>query len=461
MKKTRFIAVLVAVFAPVLAMAQTEPTFNISDPITLFPETETKEAALAINTTEGVNEVLFVTIDTIAIDPDPITGEDSSQAVTGFFYNPTTLTQIGDPFIVVGNPRGSLQKLTATYNPVNNKYFVAVAADSYSPSGNRVPLMAVVNPSSEPERIFKAWAWDEETTVNYQDTAVAASTNNGNLMYVSEYSPAEDSGEGVIGLLYDMEGNLLSTTNTRLDQAGSDKIISSEDEDDPDVYYLPENDIFLFISNTDLGDVPNRIFAEVIQPEIGADGLLQLGEIQIVSQLRKNFDAGHPSAIENPFTGEFIGALDYANGAEGGDLFYFNIGGAPDYVLTESQAQTPYLEAAGNNPFSQRHPRFAVDENSGVIVVSHNARDGIFQGMVFTLLGPDGQILPGRPDDLYKLVETPTAVSNDANSHDVKWDPNSDSFLIIYATGGGLTNVVRMTITSDHMPADVENWMTY
>lgn len=461
MKKRLFVVALLVVLAPVFTMAQIEPTFTISDPITLFPDTQTKEAGLAVNTTTGVNEVLFVTIDTISIDVDPITGEDAAEAVFGFYYNPITLAQIGDPFIIVGNPRGSLQKLTVTYNPVNNKYFVAVAADSYSPSGARVPLMAIVNPSSESDRIFKAWAWDAETTQNYQDTAVAASTNNGNLLYVSEYSPAEDGGEGVIGLLYDMEGNLLSSGNTRLDQAASDKIISSEDEDDPDVYYLPENDVFLFICNTDLGDVPNRIFAEVIQPEIGTDGLLQLGEIQIVSQLRKDFDAGHPSAVENPFTGEFIGALDYGNGAQGGDLFYFNIGGAPNYALTESQPQIPYLEATGNNPFAQRHPRFAVDETSGVIVVSHNARDGVFQGMVFSLLGPNGAILPGRPDDLYKLVETPTVISNDANYHDVKWDPASDSFLVIYATGGGLTNVVRLTVTSDHLPADVDNWMTY
>ncbi len=456
-----FAIALLVVVTPFIASSQIEPTFTISDPITLFPDTATKEAGLAVNTSPDVDEVLFVTVDTIAIDVDPLTGEESSQAVFGFYYNPITLEPIGEPFIIVGNPRGNLQKLSVTYNPVNNKYFVAVAADGYSPSGNRVPLMAIVNPSSEADPLFKVWSWDEETTVNYQDTAVAASTNNGNLIYVSEYSPAGEGGEGVIGLLYDMEGNLLSSANTRLDQVASDQIISTEDEDDPDVYYLPENDVFLFISNTDLGDVPNRIFAEVIQPEVGSDGLLQLGEIQIVSELRKNFNAGHPSAVENPFTGEFIGALDYDNGAEGGDLFYFNIGDAPDYVLTESREQIPYLEAEGNNPFSQRHPRFAVDETSGVIVVSHNARDGIFQGMVFTLLDTEGAILPGRPDDLYKLTETAAPIDNGANFHDVKWDPTSDSFLVIYATGGGLTNVVRLTVTSDHMPADVENWMTY
>lgn len=452
------ILISMALFIGVNSQAQVEPTFEIGEPISLFDETITKEAGLAINSQSS--EVLFVTIDTAAIDVDPITGEPAVQAVIGFYYNSETLEQIGDPFVIVGNPRGNLQKLTVAYNPVSNRYFVAVAADGYSPSGSRVPLMALVNPSSESDRIFKAWAWDEETTVNYQDTAVAASTNNGNMIYISEYSPAGEGGEGVIGLLYDQDGNLLTTAgNTRLDSLESDR-----DEDDPDVYYLPENDAFFFITNIDPSTSNNRISGRVIQPNPSADGLLQLGEQTVFSELRKPFNAGHPSAIENPFTGEFIGALDYDNGAEGGDLFYFDIGDAPDYQLTESREQIPYFEAAGNVPYNQRHPRFAVDVNSGVFVVSHNARQGSIQGMVFTLLGPDGQILPGRPDELYILNETDSQVSNDANNHDVKYDSVSDSFLIIYATEDGFTFVQRLTITSDHTdgitpPSAVNEWM--
>ncbi len=433
--------------------AAQEPEFTISEPITLFEETSTKEAGLAVNTNEP--EILFVTIDTIAVDNDPITGDPAVHAVMGFFYNPVTLTQVGDPFIIVGNPYGELQKLTVAYNPVSNQYFVAVAADGYSPTGARVPLMAIVNAKSaagDADPVVKAWSFDPETEFNYQDTAVACSSQNGNMIYVSEYDPPDES-EGVIGLLYDQDGNLLTAEATRLDS-----LEPTRDEDDPDVYYLEENDVFLFITNIDPSTSPNRISSRMIQTVPGDDGSLQLGEQRIVSQLRKNFDAGHPSAIENPFNGEFIGVLDYANGAEGGDIFYFNIGPAPDYVLEEAREQIPYLEAAGSVPFSQRHPRLAADPNSGVIVISHNASGG-FQGMVFTLLGPEGEILPGRPDDLYKLVETPTAISNDANYHDVKYDPVSDSFIIIYATGAGFTNVVRLTVTSDHMPASVESWM--
>ncbi len=455
MKRAIWFAWAVGMFV-CATQAQPVPEFTISEPVSLFAETETKEAGLAVNTQE--NEVLFVTIDTVAIGEDPITGEPPQQAVVGFYYDTATMTQMGDPITIVGNPRGALQKLSVTYNPVSNRYFVAVAADGYSPNGSRVPLMAIVNPYSVAQTagpIFKAWSWDPETTVNYQDTAVAASTRNGNLIYVSEYSPPGES-EGVIGLLYDKDGNLLTPEMTRLDQLEPER-----DEDDPDVYYLEKNDVFLFITNIDPSTSKNRITCTIIQPTPGADGKLQQGNQQIVSELRKDFDAGHPSAIENPYTGEFIGVLDYANGAEGGDIFYFNIGPAPNYLLTQSREQIPYLEAAGNVPFSQRHPRLALDTKNGVFVISHNARDGSFQGMVFTLLGPEGQILPGRPDDLYKLVETSAPVSHDANYHDVKYDPRSGSFLIIYSTGDGFTDVVKLTVRTNYLPASTEHWSIY
>lgn len=438
------------------ASSQIEPAFEISEPISIFSETFTTEAGIAVNQKE--QEVLFVTIDTLTFGDDPVTGEPAVQAVMGFYYDPVTLVQKGDPFIILGNPRGALQKLSLDYNPVNNKYFVAVAADSYSSAGKRTPLMAIVNPFSIAQTagpIFKAWNWDPDTAQDYQDTAVAASTNNGNLLYVSEYSPAGES-EGVIGILYDMEGNQLTSQMTRLDQ-----LEATRDEDDPDLYYFPKNDVFIFITNIDPSTSKNRITATAIQPVAGSDGTLQQGDQKVVSQLRKDFSAGHPSCIENPFTGEFIGVLDYDNGAEGGDIFYFTIGGAPDYKLTESRPQIPYLEAAVNVPYNQRHPRLAVDPNSGVFIVSHNAREGNFQGMAFTLLGPEGDILPGQPEEGNKLVETTSPISNNANWHDVKYDSNSDSFLIVYATEDGYTNVVRLKVTSNHTPASVDEWSIF
>lgn len=454
----RGLCIGVLITLPTIGVAQIEPQFVISEPISLFEESVTKEAGLAVNSREA--EVLFVTIDTVAIDDDPITGEPAAEAVMGFYYNPETLTPIGAPFIIVGNPRGSLEKLSLTYNPVSNRYFVAVAANGYSPTRNRVPLMAIVNPSSavangEPP-VFKAWNYDPETSQNYQDTAVAASSRNGNMLYVSEYSPAGESGEGVIGLLYDQDGNLLTPEAARLDQLEPDR-----DEDDPDVYYLEENDVFLFITNIDPSDAPDRITCTIIQTVPDADGRLQQGEQQIVSDQSKTIPAGHPSAIENPYTGELIVTLDYSNGADGGDVFYLTLGDAPNYVFSQSREPLPYLEARGGDPYVHRHPRLALDANSGVFIISHNAREGSFQGMVFTLLGPDGEILPGRPDDLYKLVETAQPVDNGANYHDVKWDPVSDSFLVIFATGAGVTNVVRLEMLSDHRPAYVSDWSLF
>lgn len=453
MKRISLLSVL-AVVIVLGSSAQDAPKFEIGDPISIFSSTVTKEAGIAVN--EKEQEVLFVTIGSDTGGIDPITGEEVVQGVYGFYYDPITLKQVGEPFLIMGNPVGNLQKLSVTYNAFSNRYFVAVAADGYSTAGKRTPLMAIVNPYSVAKTsgsVFKAWNWDPETATDYQDTAVAASSKNGNLMYISEYTPAGES-EGVIGLLYDKDGNALSKESTRLDQ-----LEPTRDEDDPDLYYLPQNDVFIFITNIDPSTSKNRISATIVQPTIGSDGKLQQGNQQIVSQLRKDFSAGHPSAIENPFTGEFIGVLDYDNGAQGGDIFYFNIGDAPDYVLSESRPQIAYLEAEANVPYSQRHPRIAVDPNSGVFVISHNARDGSFQGMAFVLLGPDGAILPGQPADQNKLVETAAAVSHDANWHDVKYDPHSDSFLVIYATEDGYTYVVRLKVTSNHMPAAVDQWM--
>ena len=457
MRRTLILCILTAGLA-LQGLAQIEPKFKISEPVNLFSASVTKEAGIAVNTKE--KEALLVTIDTTPDGNDPITGEAAATAVLGYYYNTETLKPIGDPFIVVGNPRGGMQKLSITYNPVSNRYFVAVSGESYSPSGMRVPLMAIVNSSTvakTSKQVYKAWSWDAETATNYQDTAVAASSKNGNMIYVSEYSPAGESGEGVIGLLYDKDGNLLTKANTRLDQLEPDR-----DEDDPDVYYMEKNDVFLFITNIDPSTSNNRITVTIIQPVPSAGGTLQQGNQQVVSQLRKPFHAGHPSAIENPYTSELIGVLDYNNGPDGGDIFYFTIGAAPNYVLTESQEQIPYFDANGSVPFNHRHPRLALDTDHGVFMISHNAREGNFQGMVFTLLGPDGKILPGRPAELYQLVATDNPISNDANCHDVKYDHQSGSFLVIYSTEvDGYTYLTRLTMQTNHLPAAVESWMVF
>ncbi|MFH1740235.1 MAG: hypothetical protein ABIH23_14600 [bacterium] len=455
---------LLFLFVVPLAGAQTAPTFTIGEPVVLFPDLMTREANLAVNTSEP--EILAITIDTAPFDVvDPINGELPWFALYGAFYNPITLEQIGDPFIILGGTvDAEIETNGVKYNPVTNQYVVVTKANDFGNNGMDVPLIALVNPASVAaggNPVAKAFAYDMETDQNYDDVAVAVNTRNGSFLLVAERNFVHEAdppatSEGVCGALFDKDGNLLTPQFGRLDTLEPDR-----DEDDPDVAYLEENDVFIFITNIDPSYSKNRITATIIQSAPDANGNLQAGTQQIVSELRKDFSAGHAAAIENPFTREFIGVLDYDNGAEGGDIFYFQIGPPPDYAFTEARPQIPYLEAAASSPYSQRHPQLAVDPNSGVIAIAHNAT-GEFQGMMFTLLGPDGAILPGRPNDRpYELVATDQAISSSANYHNIVYDPDSDSFIVIYATGDGWTEAVRLTVTSDHRPVGVADWMVY
>lgn len=449
------------------APAQVTPEFTTSDPVVLTPEEWfTKEASLAINT--AAPEILFTTIITQNLGSDldftdPITGQASASVLAGYFYNPLTMEAVGDPFVIVGNPNGDMQKHDVKYNPVSNQYNVVVAAEQRGSNQQRTLLIGIVNPAAVagPEnRIAKAFAHDEDGTVSYQDTALATSTRNGNFLIVAEYQ-VPDEGEAVVGMLFDRDGNLISPTVTRLDQ-----LESTFDEDDPDVVYLPENDAFLFLTNTDPDSNPDVITGSIIGAEPDSEGNLVLGQQQILGQRRRDLAQGHPSAIENPFNKEFIGAFDHSNGSAGGDLFYFNIGPAPDYVLTEARPQIPYLDATGNTPYNQRHPQLSADFNSGVIVIMTNPNgsgDGRPNGVGFTFLGKDGQPLPGAEVDgdyFHAFVRTmdpldpenPSAnpsISNDANYYNVKYDPFSDSFIATWTDASAFTFAVQVQVENE------------
>ena len=454
---------------------QTLPTFSLSEPTVLTPEEWiTKEAALAINTTSP--EVLFTTISSpfdfgSGADEliDPITGEASTEALVGYFYNPITMEPVGEPFVIVGNPDGGLQKHDVKYNPISNQYNVVVAADSRGSAGSRVLLVGIINPAdvAGPEnRIASAFVHEEDSDVSFQDTAVATSTRNGNFLIVAEYQ-LPDQGEAVVGMLFDSAGTLLSPPVTRLDQ-----IVPEADEDDPDVVYLPENDAFLFLTNTDNEQNPNVITGAIIGANVDAEGNLVIGEQQILGQRRlAGTNQGHPSAIENPFTGEFIGAFDYDNGADGGDLFYFNIGSAPNYVLTEARPQIPYLESLDNNPYNHRHPQMALDFNSGVIALMTNphgsvASEPLRNGIGFTLLGKDGTPLPGADLDgefYHTFVPTfdpldensnPT-ISNDANYYNIKYDPFSDAFIGVWTDASAFTFAVKLAVANEEVEGPI------
>lgn len=464
-----------AVLVPGL-WAQTVPTVQISEPVTLEEVLITKAAGIAVNTNAA--EILVTTVDTENFlgYTDPLSGEVTTQCVLGFYVNPTTLEVIGDPFIIVGN-NANIKTHDVKYNPVTNQYVVVALCQNRSNGGTfHVPVLALVNPRSVAgtnSPVAKIWGYQLDTDQNYDDVAVAVSTKNGSFLMVSERNFAGES-EGVVGVLFDKNGTALTPNFAKLDQ-----LEPARDEDDPDVFYLEENDVYLFITNIDPSTTKNRITATIIQSTPDSSGVLQQGTQQIVSQLRKDFNAGHAAAIENPFTKEFIGVFDYNNGPDGGDIFYFDIGPAPNYAFTESRPQIPYLDAAGSDPFQHRHPQLAVDPSSGVIVIAYNCHSGpaAINGMAITLLGADGAILPGPANGaelypglpsghppVYILARTNAAIANDANFYNIKYDPTSDSFIAVYASGSttdGLTQMVRLKVMSDHRPADVGSYMIY
>ncbi len=419
----------------------------------------TKEANMALNTDEP--EILFVTTSTDASGLiDPVTGEESVEAVVGFFMDPRTLAQTRDPFVILGNPDATLRRLDVRYNPISKQYVVVTSARDYRPNNQVVPLIAIVNPNSvagDDDPVVKAFAYDGDTGISYDDVAVAVSTNNGNILLVAEYK-FEGEGEGVVGAMLDQDGNVLTPEFTRLD-----RLQAIGDEDDPDVLFLPNNDAFVFLVNTDgegADDLKNRITGSVIQPVPDANGQLVLGDQVVLGadRLQGNRE-GHPAAIENPFTDELIGAFDYANGDDGGDLFYFQVGDAPSFELTTTREQIPYLEATGNNPYNHRHPQLAADPNSGVIVVGHHVRGSaadpvLPNGYALTVLGPDGAVLPGRDalnNGFHAFLENEADTDNDPNWTNVKYDPLSDSFIVVFADSGGETKVARFTVVSNHL----------
>lgn len=449
-----FIPAQVEIGAPVLLAVRFDEG---GDPIA------TKEANMALNTDEP--EILFVTTSTDAAGlTDPVTGEEAQQAVVGFFMDPRTLEQTREPFVILGNPDAELRKLDVRYNPISKQYVVATSARDYRPNNQVVPLIALVNPNSvagDDDPVAKAFSFDGDTAISYDDVALAVSSNNGNILLVAEYKFAGE-GEGVVGAMFDKDGNVLTPNATRLD-----RLQAIGDEDDPDVLFLPNNDVFVFLVNTDgdgANDLKNRITGSVIQSVPDGNGNLQLGEQVVLGSDRLEGNReGHPAAIENPFTDELIGAFDYANGDDGGDLFYFQVGGAPGFELTTTRDQEPYLEAAGNDPYNHRHPQLAADPNSGVIVVGHHARSSaadptLPNGYAITVLGPDGAVLPGRDEihnGFHAFLENESETNNDANWTNVKYDPLSDSFIAIFADTAGETKVVRFTVLSNHLEQPV------
>ncbi len=437
----------------------TEPT-PVSEELLPGVFSATQRADLAVNLREP--EVLVVTIDSTQFLTDPITQEPSNQAVIGRFHDPLTLEPTGSPFVIVGNPIGALESLDVEYNAFTGQYVVVVSATSRGDNATQIPLLAIVNPRSAAgagSPVVKAFAYDEGTELGYDDTVVATSSANGNILLAAEHA-FTDEGEGVVGVLFDSEGTLLTPQWARLDQ-----LQQIGDEDDPELVYLEGKDVFLFLTNTDEDNDPaslkDRITATIIQTVPDSLGQLQQGTQTVVSTDRKQGVAeGHPAAVGSPFEDKIVAALDYGNGAQGGDVFYFTAG--PGSQLTPVGTPEPYLETvADNDPYSHRHPKMAVDTATGVFVVMNNAvssASGQPNGIGFTLLDKEGAVLPGLREEGYfhAFFETvgvdglATSISNDPDTYDVQYDPFSQSFVAVYSDSGNITYLIRLKVTSHH-----------
>lgn len=430
------------------------------DPADINSVVPNSYAGLAINTNSP--EILVTTVFNgyNAIDVsnafgylfDPISGEENQGVLIGYFVNSITGAKIGDPFIILGNPNGAIEKNEVKYNPVSDQYVIVAEARGASANGLNIPLIALVNSSvkaeEQGETVTKVVSHDNDAADHqYQDVGLAVSSQNGNFMIVAEYQQ-EGVGEGVSGAVYDMEANLLSKVVNRLDTIEQDR-----DEDDPDISYAPLADLFIFNTNIDPAEgEPNRITLTAIQTNPDANGNLVTSTQQIVSNTRvEGTSQGHPSVIENPFNGEFIVAFDYGNGADGGDLVYLNIN--DDLSFTETSPQVPYLEAQGGDPFGHRHPQIAVDTNRCYMLLGHNANGGnsftgIF-GMAFTLLDEDGQILEGRSDrfnGFHGFSPTTSAISNNPNHNNVQFDPFTNRFFAVVNDQSGLTRLISLAL---------------
>ena len=433
------------------------PTLRSIAPIALTPEfTIFREAALGINTDEP--EVLVTTVDSqnLGSYTDPITGEFATSALVGYFINPITMEQTRDPFIILGSPRGEISKHDVVYNPVSKQYNIVAGGRGYSPTGNHAPLVAIVNPNSVAganDPVVRAFAYDQNTTSNYDDMVIAASAQNGNFLVVAEIAVSGE-GEGTVGILFDQDGDPLVQQPGRIDN-----LQPTGDEDDPDIIYLDGLDVFLYTSNTDLsGGLGNRVTGAVVQTTPTPGGALQVGTEQPLATGRFSGVAeGHPASILSPFNGEIITVFDLGgNNVERGGISYVDVGPAPGYAFTQAQSEGMYLNGTPGtgDPFRHNHPQIAVDPDSGVFLIGHNANQstvGNPDAYVFTLLGPNGELLPSQLGTPYFYAETPGGTANSAFIHDVKYSPLSDSFIVVFNTSPGTTYVGSIEVTSNHL----------
>lgn len=431
---------------------------RVSDPA----EIASKEGNLAVNTDEP--EVLVTTIDQFNGKgyTDPITGAIAQQALVGYFHDARTLQQTRGPFFIMGNPSGPITRHDVTYNAVSKQYIVVGNARTFN--GTDWLMIARVNPNSvagtNSEPLINVFAYDGLTNNTSWDDVSVAAAKNGNFIVVAERK-VDGEGEGAYGVLFSTNGTALTPTPTRLDT-----LVGTGDEDDPDVAYFPQRDVFFYLSNTDLAGSPytNRVVGKVIQTTASGGELQVSGPEQIIAD-NSGPAQGHPASIENPFNGEIITAFDVGgNDQPTGQLSYYTLGTGPAYTLAKARPQVAYLAGSGGNPFRHQHPQLAVDPNSGVFMVGFQARSssvGLPNGYVFRLLDQNGQPLSSQLGEPYFLADAPGSINTDANVHNVKYSPQSDSFIVAYTAndpvdpgnGNRTTYVASVMVTSSAVEA--------
>jgi len=189
------------------------------------------------------------------------------------------------------------------------------------------------------------------------------------------------------------------------------------------------------------------------QPD-GQGNLVVRPEQPLADGLPAGTAEGHPASLVNPFNGQLITAFDAGNGTAHGDLSYFNLGTAPDYVFTPAGPEVPYLDGTSGDPLNHQHPQFAADPENGVIVVGFNATGstvGLPTAYVFRLLGPDGLFLPSQLGAPYFLADSPGGFDMGVNLHNINYSPASQSFLAAFSSVPGVTYLAAFQVTSSHL----------
>jgi hypothetical protein len=420
-------------------------------------ETVLRETAVAASTHEP--EFLVVSIDTGNAGgyTDPLTGQPATAALVGQFHDARTLAPIGDKFVVLASSVAALTKADLVYNPVTRQYVAISSARSYNAEGKHVPMVSIVNPSANATRIAKVFVHDETTTESYDDVAISASSVNGNILLLAERAVTGE-GESTVAALYSGNGTLLTPPATRVDP-----LQTVGDEDDPDAVYLPGRDKFFYVSNTDnsngsTGTLSNRIVGSLIDPVPGPGGTLVVRTEQPLGDGLPAGPEGHPASIENPFNGQLITVYDAGNNTSAGDISYYNLGTAPNFVFTPAMDEVPYLRGVPGNPFRHQHPQLEVDPVSGTFLLAMNAVGsdiGLPNAMAFWILGPDGKPLPGQLPAPWLLADAPGGVSNSVNFFGVTYSPAAQSFIVAYSAGPGIAYVTSLQVTSSHLaPAE-------